>query len=147
MYIMKSIDSKELMQIAGYNSGNIQDVLKYTTSEVIETGGEVHVRGARGEATGYFVDGVRTLGATNVPGLCVENLTFFSGGVPAMYGDLTSGAVIVTTKSYFTGIRDKEMRNRAMRESREEKKALEKAKLEEEKRKKEIEKEKQQGNE
>ena len=72
----------------------------------------------------------------------IENLTFFSGGVPAMYGDLTSGAVIVTTKSYFSGIRDKNIRVAQVREKIQEEKAQKKAKEDEEKRLKEIEEEK-----
>jgi hypothetical protein len=143
MYVMKTLDAKELMQVAGYSSGNVKDVLKSISSDVIEEpNGDVHVRGARGDATAYYVDGVRTIGATSVPGLAIENLTFFSGGVPAMYGDLTSGAVMVTTKTYFSGIRDKNLRIIALKEKQEEKKAAEKAKQDEEKRKTEIEREK-----
>ena len=59
-----------------------------------------------------------------------------------MYGDLTSGAVIVTTKSYFTGIRDKNIRVAQAREKIEDDKAKQKSKQDEEKRKKEIEDEK-----
>lgn len=143
MYSMKSLDATELMQNAGYVKGDIKGMLSVISSDVLQDqNGDIHVRGGRSGAEGYFVDGVRTIGATNVPGLAVENLTFFSGGVPAMYGDLTSGAVMITTRSYFTGIRDKEMRNRAYKEKQEAKKAEEKAKKDEENRLKEIEQEK-----
>jgi hypothetical protein len=142
MYSMKSIDATELMQNASYNRGDIKGAMASLTSEVIETNGENHFRGGRGDASGYFVDGVRTLNASTVPGLAIENLTFFSGGVPAMYGDLTSGAIMITTKSYFSGIRDKNMRLAYEKEKEENKKAAEKAKLDEENRKKEIEQEK-----
>lgn len=142
MYTMISVDAKELLKNASFNAGDIKGALASLKSDVIEdANGEVHVRGSRGDATAYFVDGVRTINSTTIPNLSIENLTFFSGGVPAMYGDLTSGAVIVTTKSYFSGIRDKNIRVAQMREKMEEDKAKQKAKLEEEKRKKEIEKE------
>jgi hypothetical protein len=142
MYTMKSLDATELLQLAGSSRGDIKGVLSSISSDVIETNGEVHFRGTRGEATGYFVDGVRTLGASTVPGLGIENLTVFSGGVPAMYGDVMGGVVIITTKSYFSGIREKNMRVNAYREKMEEKKRIEKAQKDEENRLKEIEDEK-----
>ncbi len=142
MYTMKSLDATELLQLAGAERGDIKGALTSISSDVIETNGELHFRGTRGYATGYYVDGVRTLDADNIPGLSIENLTVFSGGVPAMYGDVTGGVVIITTKSYFSGIREKNMRNDAYREKIIEKKRLEKAKLAEEARLKEIEEEK-----
>lgn len=144
MYSMVTIDATDLLRHSGYERGDIKGALVSLSADVIQDGnGDIHVRGGRSDATAFFVDGVRTIGPTNVPGLAVENLTFFSGGVPAMYGDLTSGAVLVTTKSYFSGLRDKEMRSSAIREERARKEAQEKARIEEENRKKEIEAEKQ----
>lgn len=142
MYTMKSLDATELLQLAGADRGNIKGALSSISSDVIETNGELHFRGTRGDATGYFIDGVRTMGASTIPGLGIENLTVFSGGVPAMYGDVMGGVVIITTKSYFSGIREKNMRNNAYREKVLEKKRVEKAKLAEEARLKEIEEEK-----
>ncbi len=142
MYTIKSVDATELMQMAGNQRGDIKGTLTSLTSDVVETGGEIHYRGTRGDATGYFIDGVRTLGPSNVPGMCIENLTVFSGGVPAMYGDVMGGVVIITTKSYFSGIRAKNMRNIAYNEKIAEKKRVEKAKKDEENRLKEIEDEK-----
>ena len=142
MYTMKSLDATELLQLAGSSRGDIKGALTSISSDVIETNGEVHFRGTRGDATGYFVDGVRTLGASTIPGLGIENLTVFSGGVPAMYGDVMGGVVIITTKSYFSGIREKNMRVNAYREKTLAQKKLEKTKLDEENRLKEIEEEK-----
>ena len=142
MYTMKSLDAAELLQLAGSSRGDIKGALTSISSDVIETNGEIHFRGTRGEATGYFVDGVRTLGASTIPGLGIENLTVFSGGVPAMYGDVMGGVVIITTKSYFSGIREKNMRNYAYREKVQEKKRVEKALKDEENRLREIDEEK-----
>lgn len=144
MFNQISVDAEELNHNASYTRGDIKGVLEAVTSEVVATGdGKVHFRGARDEATGYFVDGVRTLYPGTIPGLAIENLSVFPGGVPAMYGDLTSGAVIVTTRSYFSGIREKNVRLAAKKESEEQAKADKKSKEEEEKRAKEIEKEKE----
>lgn len=117
MFTMISIDSKDLNVNAGYTRGDIKGALENLVSDVVRTpDGEVHFRGSRGDASAYFVDGVRCLTMNTIPGLAIENLTVFSGGVPAMYGDVTSGLVIITTKSYFSGIREKNMRLAEMRE-------------------------------
>jgi hypothetical protein len=143
MYSMQSISAEELMQNASVSRGDIKNAVVAVSSDVVQSAnGDIHVRGARPDATAYYIDGNKTLSANQIPGLAIENLTFFSGGVPAMYGDLTSGAIIVTTKSYFSGLREKNMRNTAYREKIQEKKDAEKAKKDEETRKKEIEEEK-----
>lgn len=142
MYSMVTIDSKDLLQNASMTRGDIKSIMSNYTSNAIEVNGEVHVRGSRGNASAYYIDGVRTLGPNTIPGLAIENVTFFSGGVPAMYGDMTSGAVIVTTKSYFSGLREKNIRDNEYRERQALKKAEAKEKLELENRKKEIEAEK-----
>jgi hypothetical protein len=111
------ISAEELNRNASYNRGDLTGALEALTSDVISgPGGEVHFRGGRGGSSGYFVDGVRTLNEVHIPGLAIENISIFTGGVPAMYGDLTAGAVIVTTKSYFSGMREKNIRLAKLRE-------------------------------
>lgn len=143
MFTTVELSGKDLARTAGVSSGDIKGALELITAEVVPSNdGQVHFRGSRGEASGFFVDGHRTLNAVTVPGLAIENLSVFTGGVPACYGDITAGAVVITTKSYFSGIREKNIRINAERESREQEKALKKAKEEEEKRQKEIDDEK-----
>ncbi len=127
MFVMKSLDSKELMQLASFEHGaSLMSSLPSISTEVYEApNGGFHVRGSRSDANEVFVDGVKTLDMGNLPALGIENLTVFSGGVPAMYGDVTGGVIIVTTKSYFSGIREKNMRNRAIQEKRQQKKERE----------------------
>lgn len=143
MFVFESVSGEELNQNAAYVSGNIGSAVVAITSDVIETGdGELHFRGSRTGASSNYVDGVKTYGETFIPGIAIENLTVFTGGVPACYGDLTSGMVMITTKSYFSGIREKNIRNAAFREKREEDKRIKQEKEDNEKRKKEIEDEK-----
>lgn len=145
MYVITSVSGDELIKNAGVTRGDIAKIIPVLTSEAIEdNSGGFHMRGARTDASAYFVDGVRTLGATSIPGLCIENITVFSGGVPAMYGDVTSGVVLITTKSYFSGLREKNMRTTEILERKEYEHSLKKAKEDEEKRLKEIEEEKAQ---
>ncbi|MBK9283069.1 MAG: TonB-dependent receptor plug domain-containing protein [Sphingobacteriaceae bacterium] len=73
-----------------------------------DNGGGINVRGGRSGNTTYFVDGVKVFGTPNLPQQGIEQLNVITGGVPAMYGDLTSGAISISTRGpqskYFGGI-------------------------------------------
>jgi hypothetical protein len=56
------------------------------------------VRGARDDATATYIDGVRVIGNSAVPQSAIEQVDVILGGVPARYGDATSGIINVTTK-------------------------------------------------
>lgn len=62
--------------------------------------GNISFRGGRGDATLYIIDGVKVIGDAYVPSIAVEDMTVITGGLPASYGDTTSGVVIITTKSF-----------------------------------------------
>jgi hypothetical protein len=124
VYSMKSLDATELMQNSAFErGGDLMSVVTSMASDVVEDAqGGFHFRGGRSDANAVFIDGVKALDMGTLPALSLENVTVFTGGVPAMYGDVLGGVVIVTTKSYFSGIREKNMRNRRMDEKRKEKK-------------------------
>ncbi|MFN8115931.1 MAG: carboxypeptidase regulatory-like domain-containing protein [Bacteroidia bacterium] len=75
-----------------------------------DEGGSLNVRGGRTNSTIYFVDGVKVLGggASGVPQQGVEQINVITGGVPAQYGDATSGIISVTTRGpqskFFGGV-------------------------------------------
>lgn len=73
-----------------------------------DNGGGLNVRGGRGGATTYFVDGVKVFGTPNLPQQSIEQLSILTGGVPANFGDLTSGAVSISTRGpqskFFGGV-------------------------------------------
>ncbi|MGZ3904740.1 MAG: TonB-dependent receptor plug domain-containing protein, partial [Bacteroidia bacterium] len=81
-----------------------------TTAGVYQAdeGKAINVRGGRSGNTTYFVDGVKVFGSPNLPQQSIEQLNVITGGVPAMYGDLTSGAISISTRGpqskYFGGI-------------------------------------------
>ena len=56
------------------------------------------VRGARTNATATYIDGIRVIGNASVPQSAIEQVDVILGGVPARYGDVTSGVINVTTK-------------------------------------------------
>lgn len=68
------------------------------------------MRGSRPGASQMFVDGEKLYGSTSIPGLSIEQFSAVSGGIPAEFGDVTGGVIIVTTQSYFSGIRYKQNR-------------------------------------
>ncbi len=81
-----------------------------TTAGVFQAdeGAELNVRGGRSNNTTYFVDGVKVIGGSGVPQQGVEQISVITGGLPASYGDATSGVISVTTRgpqsNFFGGI-------------------------------------------
>lgn len=70
--------------------------------KVAENGRDVYVRGSRPQSTDYYVDGVRSINKDiGIPGTAIGSIKAYTGGVPAMYGDVTGGVIVIETKSYF----------------------------------------------
>lgn len=138
---MKSISSVDILHLAAPR-GDVNAIITTIATDVtLDNDGRLHVRGSRGEATAYIVDGVKSQNITAVSGLSIENLSVITGGIPAQYGDMLGGVIVVTTKDYFSGIRAKHMRQSYQQEEFDRKKREKNAKTEEERRKKEIEEE------
>lgn len=138
---MKSISGVDILHLA-VPRGDINAIITTIATDVtLDSDGRLHVRGSRGEATAYIVDGVKSQNITAVSGLSIENLSVITGGIPAQYGDILGGVIVVTTKDYFSGIRAKHMRQNYQQEETDRKKREKNAKIEEERRKKEIEEE------
>ncbi len=67
-----------------------------------DEGQPIHFRGARDDASYYFVDGIKVKGpGFGIPSQAIGEITIYTGGIPAQYGDVTGGIVVVETKSYF----------------------------------------------
>lgn len=70
--------------------------------KVAENGKDVYVRGSRPENTQIIVDGVKSPdGEMHIPGQAIGSMKVYTGGVPAVYGDVLGGVVVVQTKGYF----------------------------------------------
>ncbi len=63
-----------------------------------DEGDDVNMRGSRSTATTYYIDGIKVVGANNVPTSSIEQITVVTGGLPAKYGDATGGIISITTK-------------------------------------------------
>ncbi len=65
-------------------------------------GDGLYFRGARSENMCYFVDGIKVGSRlSGVPSAAINNFSVYTGGLPARYGDVTGGVVVIETKSYF----------------------------------------------
>jgi len=63
---------------------------------------KIIIRGAREDANTYYVDGMRVSSLDGaVPNGSIQSINVYTGGIPAQYGDVTGGVVVIETKSYF----------------------------------------------
>lgn len=61
----------------------------------------LHFRGSRTENMISFVDGIKTSGAMpRIPPSAISSVSVYTGGLPARYGDVTGGVVVIETKTY-----------------------------------------------
>ncbi len=63
-------------------------------------GGDIFMRGAREDATAYFIDGVRVIGDFRLPKNAVKEIKVLTGGIPASVGDVSGGVIMITTKGF-----------------------------------------------
>ncbi len=90
--IKQSANSKSVVgmisQLPGITSGN--------------DNGELYFRGSRPQSINMYIDGVKLISSslTSVPSNAIKTINVYTGGVPAAYGDITGGVIIIETKSY-----------------------------------------------
>ncbi|HNR54856.1 MAG TPA: TonB-dependent receptor [Flavobacteriales bacterium] len=64
-------------------------------------GDGLYFRGARTENTVSFIDAVKISGGVpRVPPSAISSVSVYTGGLPARYGDVTGGVIVVETKTY-----------------------------------------------
>ena len=90
-----TITAEEISKMPNRNANAVATTVGGVFSEDGERGS---VRGARSDATAMFIDGIRVIGNSSVPQSAIEQVDVILGGVPARYGDVTSGIINVTTK-------------------------------------------------
>jgi hypothetical protein len=99
-----TVTSEDIAKMPGRSAAAVATTVGGVYSEDGEVGS---IRGARSEATVYYVDGVKVRGSSSVPKSAIEQVTVITGGLPAEYGDATGGVISVTTKGptsqYFGG--------------------------------------------
>ncbi|MBW6483612.1 MAG: TonB-dependent receptor [Vicingaceae bacterium] len=88
------------------HSPNQRDPIKIATSlpgvTLANNGKDVYIRGARPTSTQFITDGMKSItGEIGIPGQAIGAMKVYTGGIPAKYGDVSGGIIIVETKSYF----------------------------------------------
>ena len=65
------------------------------------TGEGLHFRGSRTENMASFIDGVKVSGSVpRIPPGAISSVSVYTGGLPAKYGDVTGGVVVIETRTY-----------------------------------------------
>ena len=90
-----TVTAEEIAKMPNRNASSVAASVGGVFSKDGERGS---VRGARGDQTATFIDGVRVTGMSNIPQSAIEQVDVILGGVPARYGDVTSGVINITTK-------------------------------------------------
>lgn len=88
----------------------ISSVLRNTLADVYvsDDGDEIYFRGSRDGDAIFIVDGVKMRdNELHIPGCSIGNVSVYTGGVPANYGDFTGGVVVIETQSYFSWLNNK----------------------------------------
>lgn len=99
---MKTITAEEVEHMPSVK--NLGTFVAATNSEISTNaeGTELYFRGSRAGTSQYFVDGVKIIGrAPRIPQSGVGSISVYTGGVPAKYGDVTGGVIVIETKNYF----------------------------------------------
>ena len=82
---------------------DIKSIAGQTGGVTVKENGDAYVRGARADASIYYIDGVKLReGFRSPPANAISSVAVYTGGVPAKYGDCTGGVIVVETKSYFS---------------------------------------------
>lgn len=71
-------------------------------SDVQLVGNQMVVRGSRPGSSTVYIDGMKVSDEmSTLPSLGIGSMEIYTGGIPAKYGDVTGGVIMMTTKSYF----------------------------------------------
>lgn len=105
-----NIDAGELKTNAGGRSNLLSLVEGKSSDASIGKKGGLVMRGSREGASTMYIDGEKVYGSFGVPGGSIQQVTILSGGIPAAYGDMSGGVVIITTKTFESGFAEKQAR-------------------------------------
>ncbi|CAN5918638.1 hypothetical protein BH11BAC7_BH11BAC7_08440 [soil metagenome] len=94
----------EQLKFSAAGRSNLLSLIEGSNSQLsIGANGQLVMRGSREGASTMYVDGEKVYGSPGVPGGSIQGVTVLSGGIPAAFGDMTGGVVIITTKTFETG--------------------------------------------
>ena len=74
----------------------------------------LNFRGSRSDAVYYYIDGIKVIGNPKIPQSAINQLTVYTGGLPANYGDVTGGIISIETKSARSYAAERNSRERSV---------------------------------
>ena len=82
---------------------DLSQIAKAFSSEIMtsEDGNEIYFRGSRNGDVLYYVDGIKSRVKPLLPASSIHSMRVYTGGLPAKYGDVMGGVIMVETKNYF----------------------------------------------
>lgn len=91
------IDRVQLQKRAG-TRGSLEDIASGSGGVTqADHGKPVNMRGGRSAGTAIYVDGMKLRGNSQMPLAAIEQLSVHNSGLPAEFGDVTGGVIMVTT--------------------------------------------------
>ena len=83
---------------------NVQQLINTLTPGVyIDDKNNISYKGSRDNDIIFYIDGIKSRNM-KIPSIAIANLTIYTGGVPARYGDFNGLVVVIETKSYFDNL-------------------------------------------
>lgn len=97
---MKRISALEIAQTASLR--DVGTIIATSVAKVSsrDDGDPLTFSGSRTGSTLYLIDGVKVIGDPQIPNRGIGEIVVITGGLPAQYGDTTSGVVLISTKSF-----------------------------------------------
>jgi hypothetical protein len=93
-----TLDRRELGQMA--IPRDIKTIAATTPGFVqMDHGDPIYYKGARDNANATYFDGIKLRGTDQMPLGAIEQISVLTGGVPAEYGDVLGGVIVVTTRN------------------------------------------------
>lgn len=85
--------------IKNMGAKSVTEIVALAPSTYVGDNNEISIKGARPTATRVMIDGIYSL--ANVPTTSIRYVKVYSGGIPAKYGDVSGGLIMIETKSYY----------------------------------------------
>lgn len=101
-----TVTREDLARMPGRSATSIATTVGGVQSDA--NGNITSIRGARSDATYYYIDGIKVRGSSSLPKSAIEEVSVITGGLPANYGDATGGIISITTRGasrfFFGGV-------------------------------------------
>ena len=99
--------SREMVQVMKIRSP--EDMVAIATPGIYQPdqGDPLNIRGTRSGATTVFVNGIKMRGDDGLPLNAIEQIDVLTSGVPASFGDVSGGVILIETRGGLRGSKGK----------------------------------------